>query len=868
MTLASLPALAQYPHTAEILEVAGRWTGTQAEVVWTTGVEYGTGGFRVYRQSADGEMPLHAGFIPADITRPYGSYAAVDAERREGEAGTYRIEELRGDGTVVSLGVWPVTFRAVVVEPLLRLAHEQQEDTYFGLASEPGPAPAAKLPIARDDIYAVSFASLAPVLGLTPGEVAERAHNAMLAMRHGDEAVAYLVDSAAERILFYGWRTPSTYSRTSYVFVEPGEGLHIERMAPEAIAVSSDLTFRSPRVYEKDLAIMTERGILRDDLYFWQSFVAGHPTVGVRTFDVPLDGYAGGDVDITVHLLGWNDTPMDPDHQADVLLNDDLLGSVFFDGKDEVSASFTVPAATVLPAGNVLTVRAILQSGHTVSFFVLDRFEVTYTRYYEPVNGVLQASDGGHGRLAADQFAAPLVFDVTDRHHPVWIADATGTIPVGHSWVAGAGSEWALRERDAVAIVTPEPGGFGAWLRATTNAIDYLVVTPRAFETPARALSDYRASLGLRTAVALFEDIGDQFADGLRSPESIRSMLAYAHAQWDAAPWMVVLVGWGHYDYLGAMTAIPNPLPPLLASDSATLRPADGRLADLTGNGVPDLAIGRIPAHTVAQLEAYLDKLQDYESGEAQAGLQAMLFAADNADGAGNFTASNIAMGIPAGQRYATAFTTLDSNTVAGVRADIQSALVNGSGIIHYTGHGSYQQLAGENLLHVNDVNAMGKHPPIPLFISLTCLIGRFDMPNTRSLAEALALRAEGGALAVYAPSGLSWNYYAGLFGNEFYRLHAEDRVDTVGLLLLRTRQSFGVLSGLHADAIRTYNLLGDPALKLKGGEGGGPATWITEPAQWRWERFAYAELADPINSLNAVEAWLIRQRGSLFRFQ
>ena len=709
----------------------------------------------------------------------------------------------------------------------------------------PSTGPAVKIPVVSNDVYAVSFASIAAVLDLPEVDVAERAKTALLAMRCGNAPVAYLVDADRERILFYGWEAASTYTRTNIFWIEPGNGLHIQRISPDPVAVSSNLTFTSTRTHEADLAVMTERGILRDDLYFWRSFVAGHATNGERTFDVLLDGYAGGDLSVTVHLLGWNDTALAPDHRADVLINNELLGSIFFDGKEEASASFTVPAGTVLPSGNILKVRAILQAGHVTSLFVLDRFDVAYTRYYKPLPALLQAYDGVNGRIGADHFIAPLVFDVTDPSQPVWVAEASGVVPAGYSWTAAAGTQWALREEAAVTVLPAQPGGFGAWMLAATNAVDYLVIAPRGFAEPANALADYRASQGLRTAVALYEDICDQFADGLNSPESIRTLLAYAQQEWASAPWMVVLGGWGHYDYLGATTATANFLPPLLASDSASLRPADGRFADLTGNEVPDLAIGRIPAQSVTQFNAYIDKLKAYEAEGSRSSYGYALFAADNADNAGDFTASNLGIAAETQARYTPVFTTLDSNTVAGVRADIRSALTNGFGMIHYTGHGSYQQLAGENLLHVNDINAM-TNPPVPLFISLTCLIGRFDMLNTRSLGETLALRTGGGALAVYAPAGLSWNNYATPFGENFHRIHAGERCNTIGVALLRTRQSIGELTGIHAAAIRTYNLLGDPALKLRGGEGTVPPSWTGRFAHWRWERFSYGELSDP----------------------
>jgi len=848
----ALSGYGQYPHRADLESVSGRWTGTQAEVVWRTVQEYGTAGFRVVRQVSGGEVPLHDGWIWADITRPVGEYTAVDPEGQEGAGATYRIEELRGEGTVVTLGTWSVTFDEPPAEPVVRA---MAAEPLFAPLSEPEPvaAPAAKVRVASNDVFAVTYEALGAVLGLTAGEVADRAAEASLVMRCGGEPVAYWADDAGQRLLFYGRQAKSRYTRHNVYWIEPGSpgaGRLMQRLTPGDEPVEPDPTFVGRVDFEQDLFSMVDHsGTLREDLYFWNHVQVNTSSQQMeRTFDAPLEGYAGGDVAVTVRLTGWNDTPANPDHKVEVRFNGTLIGTFTFDGKADVEQTFSASAATVLPSGNGLRIKGILQPGLTSSTFVIQGFSLGYEQHYAPRSGPLEADDGGHGRLAAEGYTDPFVLDVTDPYSPVRVADDNGGLPAGWSWPAGADTRWIYRERAAVPALMPVAAGHGGWLRSATNAVDYLVIAPRAFEGPANALADYRAGQGLRTAVAYYEDICDQFAQGRNTPEAIRSLLIYAHDTWAAAPWMAVLGGWGHYDYYGAQTSADNFLPPLLASDSRTLRPADGLFADLTGDGVPDLAIGRIPAQNVTQFSQYIAKLQAYEAGGVKSWHQNAFFIADNADDGGDFAATNLELSSAAAPRYTPSFTALDTRTAAQVRADIRAAFTNGSGIIHYTGHGSitvFVNLTHEKLLAYDDAKAL-VNPPVPLFISLTCLIGRFDLyqPTQRSLAEGLVLNASGGSLAVYAPAGLSWNHYAGLFGEELYRLHAGEQADTIGLLLLRARRSFGVLSGLHADAIRTYNLLGDPALKLRGGAGGSPPWWISTLASWRWERLSYLDLA------------------------
>ncbi len=730
---------------------------------------------------------------------------------------------------------------------------------------------ALKVPVSSHDIFSVSFADIASGLALTLPEVASMAlaDPPQLAMHTGGEAVAFLADAEAERILFYGWPVRLPYTKTNVFWIEAGEGLRMLRMDPTLESVSSDLLFFGTRSFEKDTNLMFHHDVVRDDLYYWDIFTvhADSPS-HERSYEILLDDYRGSDLGVAIHLIGWNDTPNDPDHWAKISFNGVEIGSFTFDGKHEVSTNFSVDESLV-SVTNHLTLAAQLQEGHTLSRFMLDSFDISYQRHYEPSDILFIADDGGHDRLSASRFDDPVVLDVTNPRLPAWIADDTGDLPAGSSWPVVEGSDWAMRERAQIVALTPYPGGAGEWLLADTNAVDYLVVAPGAFEVPARELAEYRKGMGLRVAVALYEDVCDQFAHGLNTPEAIRNLLVYAREQWAVAPWMVVLAGRGHIDYLGVITTEPNPLPAMLSGTPGGLRAVDGLIVDVhNDDGVPDIAVGRIPARTAAQLDKYIAKLKAYEAAGPGSSQERAAFVADDKDEGGDFTATNLLLADEAAARYEVEHASLDWDSVAVVRQAVREAFTGGSGMIHYTGHGGMSQLAEENLLHVNDVNTL-ENIPVPLFISLTCLIARFDHPTSVSLGEALVLRQDGGAMTVYAPSGLSWNYYGEQFGKEYHRLHAVDRADTIGPTLLHARRSFGEVSGLFADSLETYNLLGDPALKLRGGEGGTPPAWVTKTAHWRWERFSYDELVDPANNLEAIEA--LRnppQRGTVIRFR
>jgi len=819
-----------------IRSVEGRWTGSAAELVWTTEAEQGAKGFRVFRLEPGLDLPLHEEYIPIDVFTPGGgAYSLTDAALDEGAEATYRFSALRPDDSEERIGTWTVRFSS---QPLKAAA---PATPVVKTSSTPTVGPALKVPVRSNAVYFVSFADIASGLGWTDAAVSSAAAGAQLAMRCDESAVAYLVDTNLNRIVFYGWPVMNRYTRTNYFWIEPGDGAHMQRIAPENVAAASNPTFFSSVRYQEENGSLVEFGLLRDDLYFWEYVDAGHSSYGTQSFDIALDGYVEGSAEVTVNLLGYDDY-----HLAEIWLNTNKLGEIDFAGRRDVSKTFTMAAGMILPTTNQLHVTGVLQPGVTTSRFAVDDITVGYQREYAAADGLLAADDGGNGRLSADHFSDPFVLNVTDPHNPVWIADSAGRVPTNWSWTAETNTHWALCEQSTLVSAAPQAAGFGFWLRDATNAVDYLVIAPREFEVPARELAQYRQTQGLRTAVALYENICDQFAGGLNTPEAIRDCLSYAFQNWQVAPVMAVLGGRGHYDYLGVFNSGENYLPAMLGTDTVALRPADSLIADIAGNDeLPDVAIGRLPVSSTSEFDSYLAKLKAYEANGLLGAHAQAVFISDIQGVGGDFYASNTHMAGKISTLYTNTFFGRDFLAPEGVRSNFISAFDAGAGLVHYTGHGSYSLLKNDDLsgvyLYLSDVQGL-VNPPVPVFVSLTCLAGRFDLFNQSCIAEELVLNSAGGSMAAFSASGLSWNSYATAFGSRFYELHAEGGADTVGMALMRTRRLMGAGAD-HSRAYRTYNLLGDPALKLRGGEGGTPPDWVSSYAHWRWEKFDYDEL-------------------------
>lgn len=92
----------------------------------------------------------------------------------------------------------------------------------------------------------------------------------------------------------------------------------------------------------------------------------------------------------------------------------------------------------------------------------------------------------------------------------------------------------------------------------------------------------------------------------------------------------------------------------------------------------------------------------------------------------------------------------------------------------------------------------------------MTCLNGYYYDPAVDSLAESL-LKAEGGAVAVWASSGMCLPGDQAAMNQEFYRQLFNGNPIAIGEAAKRAKQAAS-----SGDVRRSWILLGDPSMRLK----------------------------------------------------
>ena len=241
--------------------------------------------------------------------------------------------------------------------------------------------------------------------------------------------------------------------------------------------------------------------------------------------------------------------------------------------------------------------------------------------------------------------------------------------------------------------------------------------------------------------------------------------------------------------------------------ETAVLETAsDDWFVDFDLDGVPDLAIGRLPVRTVEEADAAIDKILAHEAEPEGAWQQQALMVADENDAQIDFEGitSTLKTLLPDEWTVEEIFRTQSG---AATNSELLEKLNEGQQLVNYMGHGS-TEIWGD-LLSSSDIASLSNGSKLPFFVSLTCLNGFFHDIYTESLAEALIRSEQGGAIAVWASSALNSSPGQMQMAQELYRL-----VFDQGLPLgAAAAQAKAVVSDM--DVRRSWIFFGDPLTRF-----------------------------------------------------
>ncbi len=813
-------------------------------VLWETNSEIGTAGFYLLRKDEPGNYyrKVNKNLLPGLLNFPQGgTYRFVDDAARFGGVYSYKLAEIEADGRQNMYGPFKVTVGDPPNDYSLTAwhpAHESYNKEPHPISAEKtarlnarlleitanplGNAKAKdqiKIAVKEKGLYYLDAAALAAaVSGLTYNDVVAMIGVHNLRLSNQEEDVAWLPAAGNTGLYFYGDSIDSLYSDYNIYRLKLGMGMRMNLVDGGSPAPANGTeTFNENLHVEKDRYALTALfKNVGDDFWLWDFIRAGETG---KDFVFQVNGpAAAGTAVMALHLKGATETAADPDHNARIYLNGAYLGKCRWNGLADPYVNFQVNQSLLRDGPNTLTISGLLGNGVPHSIFYLDSFNLIYKRYYRAASENLLCTGGGPV-ITVSGFSQPdiRVFDVTQPKQAKLVSgtyiDAANRVsfvpqsPASRYLVVGANG-----------ILTPAGLYFDkpSSLKKKSNSADYLVITTAELAAAAASLAQRQQYKGFETMVVDIEDIYDEFNYGIASPQAVKNFLAYAHRNWQGrGPEYVLLAGEGTYDYKNILGYGDNLVPVMMAATPYGLFASDGRYGDAAGNdGIPEIAVGRLPVLTSAELLAYIDKLTDYEAGGGD-WTGKILMLADNPDNGGEFPADSDYLANFLGGYSIEKVYLDDYPDIAQARQKMFDSINAGAILVHYIGHAGLDRLAQEGLLKTGDVPALSNENRLPLAAFVTCVAGRFSIPGYDSLGEALLLKSNGGAAAVWSPDGASINEMGKHLAEEFFKALFSQPEKIVGKAMTQAVRSY-IAGGGKTYISDVYNLLGDPALQIK----------------------------------------------------
>jgi autotransporter-associated beta strand protein len=527
-------------------------------------------------------------------------------------------------------------------------------------------------------------------------------------------------------------------------------------------------------------------------------------TLAVKNFDresaVP--------VQLEVALQGLTAQP----HEVHIMLNGGDLGIMMFRPSAHATKSFVVNSALLHDGDNVVSL-ASEKSDSDISF--VDYLRLTYAHRYTADNNALRFSVPGGGVVRVDGFTAAniRVVDITDPNSPLELAASGSLSGVGYSVkVQALGSDtrtlMAFADDLAAQPASVTRNGPSNW-NANSNGADLVIITHKDFRHVVEPLAALRRNQGLSVAVVDVEDVYDEFSYGAHTPLAIKAFLTNAVGTWARKPRYLLLVGDSSWDPRNFMDQGANDLVPTKLIDTNYIETAsDDWLVDFTEQGRPDIAVGRLPGRTAAEVSLMVSKIMAYEQErELNVPLRGAVMVAD--DGFESQSAQTSAL-LPTSVTKQS----LDRAAIGNddlMRGQLLDALNQGPLIVNFYGHGSVGVWTGAGVFDSELAETLTNTDRSSIYSMMSCLNGYSHDAFIDSLSESVLKAPHGGAVAVWASSGYTPTGPQFAMDSQFYRLLFDGRPLRLGEAVRQAK-----LASPSLDVRRTWILLGDPTMRVR----------------------------------------------------
>ncbi|MGC9362436.1 MAG: C25 family cysteine peptidase, partial [Candidatus Syntrophosphaera sp.] len=341
----------------------------------------------------------------------------------------------------------------------------------------------------------------------------------------------------------------------------------------------------------------------------------------------------------------------------------------------------------------------------------------------------------------------------------------------------------------------------------------------------AQSLADmYWQELGTRSKVVRQSDVFNQFNGGHPDPAAIRQFLRYI---WQEYPephlGSVTLIGLGSIDWrnFSGQAGAKNKV--MVYQRNNTIA-SDDYFVMLTQAAHPELAVGRYPVSSEAELDNMLSNFQNY-TRDPQGGWWRnwMVFLGDDLFNGSSSAYENIHTrqtqdaadvvhpSVLVDKIFAWEYEYDEFQNKPDARDDMMSAINDGRLVWYYIGHGSFDKLGAEDYFNgASDMGRFDNPNKLPLFMAASCKVSHFDYWGFESLGQKTVLLNNLGAIASYSATRVSAPYNNAPMMQFVLEGLANGR-NPIGYSIMSAK----ILYTQSNDNDATYVLLGDPLLRI-----------------------------------------------------